>query len=89
MKNIQSIPIWKNGEIKQANTLQLIIINDNLSTAATFYYQILSIENEVSEGLAEGNLIIEGDDYQNWGSTGDTNAEAYTFCANKLGLIIL
>ena len=89
MKNIQPIPIWKNGEIKQANTMQLIIINDNLTSSGIFYYQLLSVEGEVSEGLAEGNLVIEGDDYLNWGVTGDTNLEAYVFCAGKLGITIL
>ena len=89
MKNIQPIPIWKNGEIKQANNLELAIISDNLATTATFYYQLLSVETEFTEGLADGNLVIDGTDYQNWGDTEDINTEAYTFCAGKLGLTIL
>lgn len=95
MKNIQPVTIWKEGEVKQANILGLIIINDNLSSSATFYYQLLHIiemaegENDIVEGLAEGNLVIDGADYLNWGEFGDTNEEAYQFCAAKLGLTII
>ena len=40
MKAIQQVQVWKNGEEKQANTFNLILINDDLKSSAMFYYQI-------------------------------------------------
>jgi hypothetical protein len=37
---IQAIISWQNGEELQGTEFDLIVINDNLSTSATFYYTI-------------------------------------------------
>lgn len=89
MREIHPISIWYNGQIKEANNLELSIISDNLLNAGIFYYRLLNVDNENIIQLADGNINIDGADYSNWGSTGDTNAEAYQFCANKLGLILV
>lgn len=93
MKQIQPVTIWSNGTNSQANYFGLTIINDNLSTSATFYYQLLNC-SEVDgvtncNQLAQGNLTVEGTDYENWGSASNINEDAYTICANKLSLILL
>ena len=91
MKSIQPIQVWKNGEEKQANTFNLILINDDLATSATFYYQLIASSqdeegNVFTEQLADGNVGMSGEDYQNWD---DSNDGAYNYCAGKLNLVII
>lgn len=86
MKAIQPVQIWANGVNSQATQLSLTIINDNLSTSATLYYQLLSNDNVQ---LAQGNLTIDGEEYQNWGKVNDINEDAYTIAATKLNLIYI
>jgi len=86
MKAIQPVSIWANGVNSQATQLSLTIINDNLSTSATLYYQLLS---EDGVQLAQGNLTIDGEEYQTWGEASDINSDAYTIAASKLSLILI
>jgi hypothetical protein len=86
MKQIQPVLIWSNGSNSQATQLSLSIINDNLSTSATLYYQLLS---EDGTQLAQGNLTIEGEEYQSWGEVSDVNNEAYVIAATKLSLTLV
>ena len=91
MKAIQNVQVWKNGEEKQANTLNLTLINDDLATSATFYYQLLASSqdeegNVSTEQLADGNCGMSGEDYQNWD---DSNDGAYNYVAGKLNLVII
>lgn len=91
MKSIQPVQVWKNGEEKQANAFNLILINDDLKSSATFYYQLLASSqdeegNVSSEQLADGNVSMSGEDYQNWD---DSNDSAYQYCAEKLNLTIV
>jgi hypothetical protein len=83
----------------------MYIVNDNLSTSATFYYQICNVEETpappVEEGqgfsspiqttqvLFNGNLTMSGEDYENWGDSGDINAEAYTWATQQLNLVLV
>lgn len=91
MKAIQPVQVWKNGEEKQANAFNLILINDDLATSATFYYQLIASSsdeegNVSTEQLADGNIGMSGEDYQNWD---DSNDSAYQYCAEKLNLTIV
>ena len=91
MKAIQNVQVWKNGEEKQANTFNLILINDDLATSATFYYQLIASStdeegNVSSEQLADGNCGMSGEDYTNWD---DSNDGAYNYVAGKLNLTIV
>ena len=86
MKAIQPVSIWANGVNSQATQLSLIIINDNLETSATLYYQLLT---EDGIQLAQGNLTIDGEQYQTWGESSDINNEAYVIAANKLSLTLI
>lgn len=86
MKAIQPISIWVNGINSQATQLSLTIINDNLSTSATLYYQLLT---EDGTQLAQGNLTIDGEQYQSWGEASDVNNEAYVIAAAKLSLTLI
>jgi hypothetical protein len=87
MKAIQPVSIWANGVNSQATQLSLTIINDNLDTSATLYYQLLT---EDGIQLAQGNLTIDGEEYHTWGeASSDINNEAYVIAANKLSLTLI
>jgi hypothetical protein len=86
MKAIQPVSIWANGFNSQATQLSLTIINDNLSTSATLYYQLLT---EDGTQLAQGNLTIDGEEYQTWGEAENINDAAYTIAATKLALTLV
>lgn len=93
MKSIQPVQIWKNGESKSASVLSAILINDDLATSATFYYQLKEGDSQDAEGnvisgqsLADGNVSMSGQDYQDWD---DSNDGAYAFIASQLNLTIL
>lgn len=93
MKSIEPISIWKNGESQEANLLNAYIINDNLATACTFYYQLCSsgegteaMPLVIGQSLAEGNITMAGEDYLNWD---DSNDAAYLYIAEKLNITII
>lgn len=93
MKQIEPITIWKNGESQEANLLNAYIINDNLESSCTFYYQLCSSgeateETALSIGqtLADGNVTMSGQDYINWD---DSNDAAYLYIAEKLNLTLI
>lgn len=79
---IQEVTIWKNGEAKAATQISATIISDNLTDSATFYYRLLT---EESEQVAEGNVGISGEDYENWFS----NEDAYKYICTKLNLTLI
>lgn len=89
MKPIEPIQIWKNGESQEANLLVAYIINDNLESACTFYYQLCSSGEQtdtIGQSLAEGNVSMSGEDYLAW--DGDNNY-AYTYIAQQLNLTLI
>lgn len=87
---IQAISTWQNGQEKLGTEFSLRIIGDNLSDAAQFYYIISTEQTEeiVSEVLVDGNLILDGIDYQSWDSDPSANAWAYTWALAKLNLTL-
>ena len=95
MRQIQPVSSWKDGQIINANSLRLLVVNDNLSSSAIFYYELLETVTDsngnitVQDKIAQGNLNMDGQDYQNWGNTGDINNEAYVYCADKLSLLLI
>jgi hypothetical protein len=86
MKQIQPVSIWYNGQILQATIFNMYSINDNLSTEANFYYQLLSTTNQQ---LAEGNLKMTGFDYEAYSTSPDSNAYAYQWGAIQLNLTLV
>jgi hypothetical protein len=93
MRPIQPIDIWSGGQQVQANNLDMYVINDNLSTSATFYYQVLSVTYSqdnimTTQQLAQGNLTMNGTDYDNWNANPDINDAAYTWAAQQLNLTL-
>lgn len=93
MVKIQPVSIWKDGEEKQAEILTLRIVADDMATSCTFYYELKEANQQDADGneihgqvLAVGNQSMGGADYTSW--TG-SNAEAYTYVAGKLNIILL
>jgi hypothetical protein len=79
MKTIQPVVFPLN--LGTAIILNAYCINDNLSTSATFYYELLS--NSQSQ-LKQGNLVMTGEDYVGWA----TNEYAYNWVAAKIDVVI-
>ena len=93
MKPIEPITIWKNGESQEANLLNAYIINDNLATACSFYYQLCSSGEGteampllIGQTLAEGNVSMDGENYLNWDGNNDF---VFTYIAEKLNLTLI
>lgn len=92
MKQIQPVSIWVNGQVKTGSWLNAYIVNDNLSSSATFYWSILSSGSEpdsIGEQLSEGNSTIDGENYIIWGEAADINLAAYQWIASQLGLTLI
>jgi hypothetical protein len=93
MRKIEPVQVWKNGQQLEATLLNATIVNDNLESACTFYYQLLTggdgteaMPITYGQSVAEGNISISGEDYLAW--DGD-NDYAFTYIAEKLNLIIV
>jgi hypothetical protein len=93
MRKIEPVQIWKNGEQLEASLLQATIVRDNLESACTFYYQLLTggdgteaMPITYGQSVAEGNISISGEDYLAWDGNNDY---AFTYIAEKLNLIIV
>ena len=93
MKPIQPVTIWKNGESQEANLLNAYIINDNLATSCSFYYQLCTSGEGtedyplvIGQTLAEGNVTMDGEKYLAWDGTNDY---AFSYIAEKLNLTLI
>ena len=86
MKEIQPISIWYNGIIVMATIFNMNSINDNLTSSATFYWQLFSSTNQQ---LAQGNLTMTGFDYEAYTTSPDSNSYAYQWGATQLNLTLV
>lgn len=51
--------------------------------------QVVETTSYLNQILSEDQLEISGQDYQNWGATGDPNNEAYIWAATQLNLTLI
>jgi hypothetical protein len=86
MREIQPLDIWSDGDTKTATCLRLYISYDDLATRAAFQYALCDIDGAI---IYEGQVIIEGQTYLDWGSSGDSNNEAYVLAAAQLNLTLI
>lgn len=94
MKNITPIQIWHKGEVKSASLLDARIINDDLKSSCSFYYQLQEAGTPISGSdyipsgttLAEGNCYMGGEAYTAWSGSNDA---AYTFVAQEINVTIV
>jgi hypothetical protein len=92
MREIQPIQIWKNGEVKTASILDAQIINDNLESNCTFYWQLKEADSVVDEQtisgqtLADGNVSLSGEDYDNWDGSNDYD---FSYIATQINVVLI
>jgi hypothetical protein len=86
MKQIESVQIWDNGQVLEAKILNTYAINVTLSTSATFYYSLLTENEDLSVGqqVAQGNLTMTGEAYEQW----QVDSYAWNWVAEQLNLTI-
>jgi hypothetical protein len=82
MKTIQAIPTWVKGQSVTATIFNLRPIGGELFQSASFYYALLDDNKTL---VAEGNLSLSGEDYQEWG---DDDNYPYDWAASQLNLVI-
>jgi len=87
MKTITPVQIWKNGQLVSASVLNSYLINDNLSTSATFWYGLFqeTADGNIGAQLSQGNLTMTGADYASF----ETNLQAWDWVAKQLNLTII
>lgn len=93
MKQIKPVQIWKNGEQFEAIYLNAYIINDNLQSFCSFYYQLCSsgqgteaMPIVMGQMLTEGNIPLDGENYLAWDGSNDY---AFSYIAEKLNLTLV
>lgn len=91
--SIQSQTIWLNGQLTEANYINVAIFSDNLKDVAIFYWQLQyqttdEDGNTIYNNLVSGNCPISGDDYILWGQQGDVNFAAYQYVADQLNVTL-
>jgi hypothetical protein len=86
MKTIEPVSIWDNGQVLEAKILKTYAINVTLSTSATFYYSLLTENEDLSVGqqVAQGNLTMTGEAYTQW----TVDSYAWDWVAEQLNLTI-
>jgi len=86
MKEIQPVSIWYNGIMVAATIFNMNSINDNLTSSATFYWQLFTANNQQ---VAEGNLTMTGFDYEAYSTSPDSNSYAYQWGATQLNITLI
>ncbi len=86
MKNIQPLEIWSGGDTKTATTMTLYISYDDLATKAALIYKL---HDDTGSDIYEGQIFFTDQEYTDWGSSGDSNQEAYTLAASKLNITLI
>jgi len=86
MKQIQPLTIWKDGISEDAIYIKLYISYDDLESFCMFQYQLLDTN---MYPIAEGNRSVSGQEYTDWGASGDSNNEAYQIVATMLNLTLI
>ena len=86
MKTIQDVQIWDNGQVKVAKVLNAFAVNVSLNQDATFYYELLPLDDKgnTSSRIAYGNVFMPTEQYLQW----DQDEFAWDFVASALNLVI-
>ncbi len=95
MVQIEPFEIIKDGVVEYATLLNVSCSYDNLSTSATFNWQLNKVEGYTDDGdifpytLDFGGISMSYEDYDNWNNSTDINFAAYEWIADKLGVTII
>jgi hypothetical protein len=87
MKKIKSVQIWDNGKNLDAKILNAYAINVSLGTSATFYYSLMTENEDGNAGVQvrQGNLSMTGESYTKW----NVDSYAWDWVAAELNLTII
>jgi len=85
MKQIQPVSIWYYGIIYQSTLFSLQSLDDNLSTNAIFLFKLLN--NNIA--ISQGTITMNGEDYQTYSTSTDSNTYAYQWGATQLNLTLV
>jgi len=93
MKKIEATPIWHNGQMKNAEYLDVRITNIILGSSASFNFSLYTKQETIlEEGIGQGEILISGalemngQEYANWGSDDDY---VWIWSADKLNLTLV
>lgn len=86
ISNIKPISIWSNGYYFDVVKLGVKISNDDMVQEAALQYSLFT---EYNIPLVGGFVNINGEDYKNWGFTGNPNQEAIVWVANKINVEVI
>jgi hypothetical protein len=88
MKQIQPTTIWFNGEEKIAKFISVTGVYDNNDTEAKENWRLFTDDNLL---IAQGEVIINGQDYINWGNqpASNVNVWIYNYVASAINVVIL
>lgn len=91
MKKILPFSVWVNGQQVICNYLYFGINNDNMNSNATFYWCLYNQidANNFGNKIIDGNLIMDGTDYQSFNSSSNSNQYAQNWIAQQLGVTII
>jgi len=80
---IREVKIWRDGKQYDANDIDVVIAFDNCESSATLYYKLSDSTGAI---VADGNIIIQGNDYKDWVSKPNHNRTATNFAMRHLNL---
>lgn len=86
MRDIVPLNIWSDGVTKVATCIRLYISYDDLSASAVLQYSLCTIS---AEDIYQGHILIDGQEYIDWGASTDSNQEAYVLAASALNLTLI
>lgn len=94
MAQIQPVTTWFKGLEHQANVFSLYSTGDNLIDWATFDYQLIELigvnpDEQKSQTLITGKLLINGPEYAQWDAEVDANAWIYQWAADQLNIVLI
>lgn len=78
MRKIQDVPIWYNGENKNASWIYVNVSEVNLGISAKITYSLYAgepsesiVKSLIGARLQDGALVMDGQAYQDWGNDDD------------------
>jgi len=80
---IREVKIWRDGKQYDANDIDVVIAFDNCESSATLYYKLSDSTGAI---VADGNIIIQGDDYIQWAGRPNHNRTATNYAMRYLNL---
>ena len=83
---ILEVSVWKQGAAVSCNTLSLNSISDNLTSSATFYFQVGTTTAETFTPETEGNLTCSAENYIDWRVNSFSTDWILTWACGQLNL---